>query len=653
MHVESSVTGRLIPIRRDLLQQPVLRKIDSRKYRLTISPEQLRDMQLLIKRLGRAAGLEDRLTTYALRRGVAYTLATKTSKENRRFLMGHKTASRIYSEYASKIATVDLGALYRNQEPRSLAPMIGMLLNRRDDAPQSISDAGLAHCRQDPEFVELYTEYVRLRDALIGYHGTIAAALRTSDPNSRAFQQAFNRQANKFKSLRGSVYRKEYNEFFQKGGASSSSLPQSKQSTPSILTASESSRAGSPATDDTASPSSAFSAPLDWMLDSVSSNSTIRDIEYEEDGNVVIDPILLQMDLVPSDEQDLIDQLEAIEAANTDSAYTPDASEDASSSSRQSMQIDGVDSDTPDMRLHGISAHALELICAYNNPDPTRTHQPKENYGTSRSYVDPSFAEDLRQAMTAGMNEAKLAALLQQQFSTAYPPDRFYPGEEPLPGTYTCRFCDVDLLEIKHPANHAHSCARIDAVKSTAIEYDRLFPYTVACDFKKVRKVNGSYELYDCGLTFTDRRGFGDHVRTHITGNNMSVRDDSGTHQLTCFHGTCALLPDNGRQRSASIIFSSREERLVHLREQHRLVPTVSLDPTFCEFCYVWVLPFEVSEHARRHLEEAANHIANIGYTGVVGSGRQLVPRFCVFCYHNVDLDPCDRLNTFCAATTG
>jgi hypothetical protein len=115
------------------------------KHRLTISPEQLREMQLLIKRLGRAAGLEDRLTAYALRRGVAYTLATKTSKENRRFLMGHKTASRIYSEYASKIATVDLGAFYRNQEPRSLAPMIGMLLNRRDDAPQSISDAGLAH----------------------------------------------------------------------------------------------------------------------------------------------------------------------------------------------------------------------------------------------------------------------------------------------------------------------------------------------------------------------------------------------------------------------------------------------------------------------------------------------------------------------------
>jgi hypothetical protein len=73
----------------------------------------------------------------------------------------------------------------------------------------------------------------------------------------------------------------------------------------------------------------------------------------------------------------------------------------------------------------------------------------------------------------------------------------------------------------------------------------------------------------------------------------------------------------------------------------------------FCEFCYIWVLPFELGEHAYRHLEEAASHVTNIGYTGVVGNGRQLVPRFCIFCYHNDDLDPCDRLNTFCAVTTG
>jgi hypothetical protein len=208
----------------------------------------------------------------------------------------------------------------------------------------------------------------------------------------------------------------------------------------------------------------------------------------------MIDPVLLQMDLVPSDEQDLVDLLEAIEVDDPDTAYTPDASENssdagaASSSSCQSMQIESVDSDTSDMRLHGISAYTFELICAYNNPDPTRIHQPKENYGTSRSYVDPSLAEELIQAMTTGMNEAKLAALLQQQFSTTYPPDRFYSGEEPLPGTYTCRFCDVDLLDIKHPAAHVHSCARIDAVKSAAIEYVTLFPYTVACDSKKVRK---------------------------------------------------------------------------------------------------------------------------------------------------------------------
>jgi hypothetical protein len=41
MKVESSVTGRLIPIRRDFLHHPVLRKIHSRKHQLTVIAEHL------------------------------------------------------------------------------------------------------------------------------------------------------------------------------------------------------------------------------------------------------------------------------------------------------------------------------------------------------------------------------------------------------------------------------------------------------------------------------------------------------------------------------------------------------------------------------------------------------------------------------------
>lgn len=112
MAVPSSANGRIIPIKESFLKLPLLRKVHGDTFTLTQEPEQLRDLQAQTKRLGRGAGLEDRLTVYCLRRGVAFTLALKTSADNRRFLMGHKTASKIYSEYASKTATVDLAALY-------------------------------------------------------------------------------------------------------------------------------------------------------------------------------------------------------------------------------------------------------------------------------------------------------------------------------------------------------------------------------------------------------------------------------------------------------------------------------------------------------------------------------------------------------------
>jgi len=58
--------------------------------------------------LGRLAGFEHRATPYSLRRGYANVLYANISAEDRRFLMGHKTNSDIYSHYHSAISAVSV-----------------------------------------------------------------------------------------------------------------------------------------------------------------------------------------------------------------------------------------------------------------------------------------------------------------------------------------------------------------------------------------------------------------------------------------------------------------------------------------------------------------------------------------------------------------
>lgn len=45
-------------------------------------------------------------------------------------------------------------------------------------------------------------------------------------------------------------------------------------------------------------------------------------------------------------------------------------------------------------------------------------------------------------------------------YSIRHPIDAFPQGEEPLPGTYRCRFCDFDLSTTRTPHEHTHACAK-------------------------------------------------------------------------------------------------------------------------------------------------------------------------------------------------
>lgn len=95
-----------------------------------------------IVRLGRRVGFEHNATPYALQRGFANILQVRASVEDRKFLMGHRTNSEIYSNYHSAISTVHVQELFRNIRLVEMGEMHGLSRNRIQNLPQTISAEG-------------------------------------------------------------------------------------------------------------------------------------------------------------------------------------------------------------------------------------------------------------------------------------------------------------------------------------------------------------------------------------------------------------------------------------------------------------------------------------------------------------------------------
>lgn len=109
---DAAETGRKILIKKEMRRVPVLRQL-ARDRTFMTQPVKSWQMQREIRHLGVFCGFEQRLVAYALRRGVAYSLAQNTSKDMRRFRMGHNDDSA-WRYHLSLISTIDFTALFRD-----------------------------------------------------------------------------------------------------------------------------------------------------------------------------------------------------------------------------------------------------------------------------------------------------------------------------------------------------------------------------------------------------------------------------------------------------------------------------------------------------------------------------------------------------------
>ncbi|KAI4639879.1 uncharacterized protein J4E78_010781 [Alternaria triticimaculans] len=232
---EVASTGRRLKIRPSMCEVPVLRKMID--HRLTKMPQWTTDMQSEIRRLGQFCGFEETLVAYCMRRGVAYTLATRASEEDRVFLMGH--SRQVFPKNKSRISTVDFAAMYRNMPERSVLVQTGISLNRSTEAPTTISDKGRLRVQEDERVKNARQTSDAVRATLRSKHGSLTAAARAGDPQWEEYQAAEAERKAMVNHVSIKIFRTEYKEHFKSLGFTKAALLQLDDAITEVATTSD------------------------------------------------------------------------------------------------------------------------------------------------------------------------------------------------------------------------------------------------------------------------------------------------------------------------------------------------------------------------------------------------------------------------------
>lgn len=214
-----SESGSMLRIKPDMMKTPVFRRSNDR-HLPSLLPEIHANMLKDIARLRYACGYQKRLSAYAWRRGAAFHRDEVTTAENRKFIMGHKSHSEVYSHYLSRVAAVDLQAASRGMDQHDLTNMMSVGLNKKNNAPTRVSESSYAAVLASPSYVALQSEVQSLSDNILADHCSIAAASRSGDPRFQEYQHIYYKLDSLKRSLIQREFPKEYDAFFVETGCS-------------------------------------------------------------------------------------------------------------------------------------------------------------------------------------------------------------------------------------------------------------------------------------------------------------------------------------------------------------------------------------------------------------------------------------------------
>jgi hypothetical protein len=534
-------------------------------------------------------------------------LYLRASAEDRKFLMGHKTNSEIYSNYHSAISNVHVQELFRDVRAINNAEMIGLSLNRIQDLPQTISAEGWQKLEQDPEVIQYSLETTQISTTLSELYGSISAAVRSTDERVPDLLAATARLKNRRRVLLRRVYGEEYRRLFTDHARPQVPTP----SKPTMNTLDHHSGPDCILLDDTAAEDG-----RDWLLH----------LEQEEEFA-----------------QELGDYQTII-------AEEPYLSDVEISDSDSSLMTEDQLMETPSSPSDGFPLQLCE------GSDTIRLH--KIGDGSARP-KNMTIAR-VREAMSSGgLTDAALSDIMVEVFSATHRSGKYIPGEEPVLGTSVCRFSGVDLSLDWHSPEAAHS-AHATVVRNAAKEAfeKHLLPLDVPCAYYSqgpTKKKNPTLCQYS---DFKTRQQQIAHVFNHtLRVHNQHQEVGNIPHgEWHCYYKGCAVLtptPSDARRvpkvlLSTTSIFTSKQSYLSHLYQDHRLSPLAAEPVLWCGICehFLECAQFDTArdEHFEMHWDEVWSLVMEYGYTGQFDNGRRTIPSFCPFCLHDESLSPAERM---------
>jgi hypothetical protein len=151
-----------------------------------------------------------------------------------------------------------------------------------------------------------------------------------------------------------------------------------------------------------------------------------------------------------------------------------------------------------------------------------------------------------REAVSSGgYTDAALSDLMAEVFSATHKSGKFILGEEPLLGTYTCRFSGADLSSNYHAPEAAH-CAHAKEVNKIAKETfeEHLLPLELLCSYY----AQGPLKLVNPKLcrfsSFKTRRNQIKHVFQHtlVLHQKYYAAGNIPLGEWHCYYNGCAIL---------------------------------------------------------------------------------------------------------------
>ena len=638
-----SKTGRRIRLRQDMLSVPVLRRMN--RHRITTDPVQTVDMHPLIRRLGQYCGLEDRLVGYCFRRGVAYTLSTRTTAENRKFLMGHGDDGHrkdYYTPYQSKVSTIDFPAMFRGIEQVSVLPQAGVSLNRSDNAPLKVSAEGLKGIMADTRVVDATRTMETLRDRVLEKHPSLNAASKAMDPLWKDYHQAYTDRKALIVSLSNRIHREEYKAHFDALSARPSPRTGQISSSHNLgrVQISDISAHSDLTPDSSQSPNISHTESIlsdNAVKHLMSTLAEDENIKYELDDDMVLSSNLNQSDDIALDEDRVLEilgeaqeedeQLDGKSRLRHGTRTDPDESKDDVQIHVDSSEIATTSDSGESMRLHGL-------------PDKIMG----KGFNRAGMLKGVSAYNDMKADLEAsGDNDEAISKCLTSWFSISHAIDEFWTGQEPHVGSFDCKFCGKDLNTENHSHVHAFECAKRAAHQQALQTRTELSPLDRPCEYQRCGHGATFQQFVLCGKTFETLAEQGEHMREHVRSMKKSSH---GVKVRTCFFGDCAQNPKGGRIARDGPDFDTEEDLFHHLWSEHRVATFKAAEATFCEYCQTWLLePYEWMSHADKHVEEAQRVVTEVGYAGYT-AGRAILPRLCPFCFHDDSLPAHRRINT-------